>query len=132
MSTSSYCQYFNKEGGCSKGDNCKYKHPTVRCAKFNKPEGCSFGTRCTYIHPTKECSKYRTPGGCSFGIKCHFSHHTLSSGKTPGKKEHSGKTPGKKQLTSKQIMEIMSCMSIEERKEILNNSDKILKQGCKK
>ena len=58
------CYFFGTAGGCSKGKDCTYYHPTSivyieeceyrplePCWFFGRPSGCSKGETCEYYHP---------------------------------------------------------------------------------
>lgn len=88
------CKFFNKEGGCKKGDQCEFSHImkikkfVPRCKFYAKGE-CKNGNACVFRHVIKVNKKpcsFFAAGSCKKGDKCDFKHNitpTTSLSSTP-------------------------------------------------
>jgi len=68
------CRYVRREGGCRKGDECKFSHLPTPCKFFFTADGCSAGEACSYSHVKQRCRHFFRAGGCRNGESCGFSH----------------------------------------------------------
>jgi len=53
------CKFFNSRKGCTKGDNCTFKHERQVCAFFSSSQGCSAGNDCPFIHDANATQSVR-------------------------------------------------------------------------
>ncbi|KAJ7593996.1 hypothetical protein C8J56DRAFT_925724 [Mycena floridula] len=114
------CTFFNKPGGCNKGDECRFRHsisnsqssgfadrvPSVAC-NFFASGSCRKGSSCTFRHdsssqqvsanidraPSGFCNFYWTTGSCKREFNCRFKHERSSPTRSPSPKFFSASTP---------------------------------------
>ena len=75
------CRFFNRDGGCKKGDACEFSHEvkkvTPTCRFFAKGN-CNKGDACEFRHVVKKspdnCYFFAAAGSCKKGDKCDFKH----------------------------------------------------------
>ncbi|EJD52447.1 P-loop containing nucleoside triphosphate hydrolase protein [Auricularia subglabra TFB-10046 SS5] len=112
MSRRRQCDYFNKPGGCRRGESCTFAHVTAAagssdsnnagssrrvCPHFSKPSGCRKGASCPDRHesptgsarprpsrpaPRNACRTYWETGVCRFEFGCKYAHESPTASST--------------------------------------------------
>lgn len=77
------CRFFNRDGGCKKGDACEFLHEvkkSVPVCRFFAKGTCNKGDACEFKHVAKNSQKtcyFFNAGSCKKGEACDFKHIKL-------------------------------------------------------